>query len=89
MIEDLRIECEVLRAQLQLNKKGSCKELAAYLGVNSNSLNMALSGLRNGPGSEQLLTKLRDHLSNLSALRKKGSAISRDCGDQAAGAANR
>ena len=64
-IDDLRIECEVLRARLGLNKKGSCRELAKAIGVNSNSLNMALSGFRTGPGSEQLMEKLRDHLMNL------------------------
>jgi hypothetical protein len=65
MINDLRVECEVLRARLGLNKKGSCRDLAKSIGVNSNSLNMALSGFRTGPGSEQLLAKLRDHLIQL------------------------
>ena len=64
-INDLRIQCNVLRAQLGLNKQGSCKFLAARLGCNRNSLNMALSGFRDGPSSEQLLEKLHNHLLNL------------------------
>lgn len=71
-IDDLRIECEVLRARLGLNKKGSCKELAESIGVNSNSLNMALSGFRTGPGSEQLMEKLHNHLLN---LQDKGNQL--------------
>lgn len=74
MIDDLRIECNVLRAKLELNKRGSCKEIAHAIGVNANSLNMALSGLRSGPGSEQLLKKLHDYLLSLPSLpvpRKK------------------
>jgi hypothetical protein len=64
-INDLRIQCNVLRAQLGLNKQGSCKFLAARLGCNRNSLNMALSGFRDGPSSEQLLQVLKQELEKI------------------------
>lgn len=69
MIDDLRIECDILRAKLRLNKKGSGKELAKAIGVNANSFYMALSGLRNDHKSEQLLEKLRDYLASLEENR--------------------
>ena len=65
-IADVRLDCEILRAQLSLNKKGSCRDLARALGVNANSLNMALSGYRENPNSKEMLVTLRSHLRKIS-----------------------
>jgi len=40
---------------LGLDKRGGQTKLAERLNINRNSLNMALSGYRTGPGSEQIL----------------------------------
>jgi len=69
-IDDLRIECEILRAQLSLNKKGSCRDLALAIGVNANALNMALSGYRNNPKSKEMLVVLRSHLRKIGKERE-------------------
>ena len=48
-----------------LDKLGAQKILARQLEVNSNSLNMALTGYRKGRAEYQLLQRLKAHLRSL------------------------
>jgi hypothetical protein len=47
--------------------QGAIKDLAKALGMNSNSLNMALTGYRTGPRYIEMLTQLKKHLTKLKA----------------------
>jgi hypothetical protein len=42
--------------------QGAIKDLAKSLGMNSNSLNMALTGYRTGPRSLEMLLEVKRHL---------------------------
>ena len=61
-IQEIRIKCKILRVELGIDKKGYLLNIAEDLGVNYRSLNMALSGYRNGPSSFKLLEKLESYL---------------------------
>ena len=66
-LDALRKECKKLLIDLGLDKPGVVSFLARELStpddkINSNSLNMALTGYRNGSRSEYLLTKLQSYL---------------------------
>jgi len=70
MESDLRKQIKHLLVDLSLDGQGSQKALAAAIAtpeepVNSNSLCMALTGYRNGPGSIRLLERLFRHLDSL------------------------
>ena len=47
--------------------QGAIKDLAKALGMNSNSLNMALTGYRTGPRYIEMLNQLKKHLTKLKA----------------------
>ncbi|MBF0121563.1 MAG: hypothetical protein HQK79_22255 [Desulfobacterales bacterium] len=61
-INQLRRKCKILQIDLNLDKKGSGLELSSKLKVNQNSLNMALSGYRNGKSSYRILEILYNYL---------------------------
>jgi hypothetical protein len=55
-----RVNCKML--ELGLKKRGGQTILAKKIEVNRNSLSMALSEYRTGPGTEQILKKALDAL---------------------------
>ena len=70
-LDVLRKECKKLLIDLDLDKPGVVSFLARELStpddkINSNSLNMALTGYRNGIRSEQLLGSLLRYLNHTS-----------------------
>lgn len=58
----LRKECKKLMIDVDLDKLGAQKILARQLEVNSNSLNMALTGYRKGAAEYRLLLRLKAYL---------------------------
>jgi hypothetical protein len=68
-LEQLRKECKMLLVELELDKRGNGPRLAGILKVNRRSLNMALSGYRNSPGSASILTNLKDYLEELKSTK--------------------
>ena len=63
---DLRRECKHLLVDLDVNpKRKSVKSISEDMGVNYNSLIMALSGYRKSRSSMNLLTSLKDKLESL------------------------
>ena len=70
---ELRKQIKHLMVDLGLDGQGSQKALAAAMStpddpVNSNSLNMALTGYRDGPGSIRLLKRLLEYLESLNLV---------------------
>ena len=63
--DELRKSVKKLLIDADLDKRGCLPKIAEKLNVNYNSLNMALSGYRDGPGSIGLLEKLQSHLVGL------------------------
>ena len=66
-LDPLRKKCKKLLIDLDLDKPGVVPFLAQELStpedkINSNSLNMTLTGYRNGSRSEQLLKRLQNYL---------------------------
>jgi len=59
---ELRKECKKLMIDVDLDKLGAQKILARQLEVNSNSLNMALTGYRKGAAEYRLLLRLKAYL---------------------------
>jgi len=64
-VDRLRRTCKKLMVDVDLDKLGAQKILAERLGVNSNSLNMALTGYRKGLAEYRLLQRLKAHLRSL------------------------
>ena len=60
----LRKQCKKLLIDLELDARGNELLLAEKLGINRNQLNMALTGYRNTPRSEEILLILKEHLRN-------------------------
>jgi len=58
-INYLRKNCKILMIDAGLDKLGAQKTLAEKLGINRNSLNMALTGYREGKREYQILVELR------------------------------
>ena len=58
----LRKRCKRLMIDCGLDLRGGQTLLAESLSMNRNSISMALSGYRNGPGSLQILQAIRKHL---------------------------
>lgn len=58
----LRRHCKQLLLDTNLDTRGSLKRLAQELGVNYNSLSMALTGYRVSPGAEKMLKQLIENL---------------------------
>lgn len=79
MIEDLRIECELLRVKAGMHKRGSCTLLAKALEVNRSNLCMALSGYRAGPREEELLKRLCAYLKTKGSCNITQNAIQEGC----------
>lgn len=69
--DELRKSVKKLLIDAELDKRGCLPEIAEKLNVNYNSLNMALSGYRDGPGSIGLLEKLQSHLVELVCLEQQ------------------
>ena len=63
--ELLRKSVKKLLVDAELDKRGCLPEIADKMNVNYNSLNMALSGYRNSPGSIELLKQLQSYLTEL------------------------
>ena len=59
---DLRTEVKLLRVHRGLEGRGSLQIIANAISVHKNSLSMALSGYRNGPGQIQILDKAKEYL---------------------------
>lgn len=74
---ELRKSVKKLLVDADLDKRGCLPEIADKLNVNYNSLNMALSGYRDGPGSIELLEKLQSYLTGL-LYPEKSTAESTD-----------
>jgi len=66
-LKRLRTRCKKLLVDLDLDKRGNGIRLAGALGVNHRSLNMALSGFRENPGSVVILQNLKQHLEKIKA----------------------
>lgn len=61
-VDRLRRTCKKLMVDVDLDKLGAQKILARQLEVNSNSLNMALTGYRKGAAEYRLLLRLKAYL---------------------------
>jgi hypothetical protein len=66
-LKHLRVSCKKLLVDLDLDKRGNGILLADALGINHRSLNMALSGYRENPGSAVILENLKRHLEKIKA----------------------
>jgi len=64
-ITDLKTEVKMLQVHCGLDSRGSLITIAKAISANRNSLSMALSGFRNGPGSIQILEQAREYLEAL------------------------
>jgi len=64
-VDRLRRTCKKLMVDVDLDKLGAQKILAERLGMNRNSLCMALTGYRKGLAEYQLLQRLKAHLRSL------------------------
>jgi hypothetical protein len=60
--DNLRKDCIRLMAERGFAKRGGQTILAKKLRINRNSISMALSGYRRGPGSAEVLNRIREHL---------------------------
>lgn len=61
-IQTVRRKVKILLIDRGLDIRGEQLRLAKELGFNHNSLNMALTGYRNTPGSLKILKALQEHL---------------------------
>jgi len=61
-IDATRKRCKRLMIEHGLDMRGGQTQLAETLSMNRNSISMALSGYRNGPGSLQILRAIQKHL---------------------------
>lgn len=61
-MENLRKRVKKLLIDHGFEYRGYQAELADKLGINQNSLNMALTGYRKNPGSEKILNDLLEFL---------------------------
>ncbi len=61
-IEKVRKKCIQLMAEKGFLKRGGQTDLAGHLKMNRNSISMALSGYRSGPGSLEILKAIQKHL---------------------------
>ena len=66
--ENLRKECKKLMIDLDFDVPGGRRMIAENIGVNCNSLSMALTGYRDGPGSIKILTSLHEYLSDVRVM---------------------
>ncbi|GEM_PF-5008876 len=64
-IDRLRKHCIRLMAEKGYAKRGGQSVLAERMNINRNSLSMALSGYRSGPGAEQTLNNLKKELAQI------------------------
>jgi len=55
-------QVKLLQVHRGLDGRGGIKAIAEAISVNRNSLSMALSGYRNGPGTVEMLEKARAYL---------------------------
>jgi hypothetical protein len=62
---DLKTEVKILQVHCGLDGRGALKTIAKAISVNRNSLSMALSGFRNGPGSIQILEQAKSYLESI------------------------
>jgi hypothetical protein len=61
-IQTVRRKVKILLIDRGLDIRGAQLELSQKIGVNHNSLNMALTGYRDTPGSLKILKALQEHL---------------------------
>lgn len=64
-IEKLRKRCKKLMVDLEIDGRGQQPIIAKHMNINRNSLCMALSGYREGPGSEKILKDLLGYLKEI------------------------
>lgn len=62
---NLKKEVELLRVHKNMNRRGSLKIIAEAISVNHNSLCMAITGYRDGPGAIQMLEQTKEYLESL------------------------
>ena len=67
---ELHKDCKKLMIDLDLDRPGSVEVLAREISteenpVNRNSLNMALTGYRQGPRYQEILKRLHSYLNNI------------------------